>query len=101
MKPMPGRVLGPARYGVPLFAPNLPPDVQWVSMVEEEDVMLKGAMRDLGEASRRIRAARPLMREHALEADPAYLGLVAHLSEALEVTEAALRAASRLRVAAG
>ena len=66
-------------------------------MVEEEDAVLKGAMRDLGEASRHIRAARRLVREHALVDDPAYLGLVARLSEALEVTEAALREARRLR----
>ena len=51
--------------------------------------MLIGAMRDLGEASRRIRAARHLMREHALEDDPEYLRLVARLSEALDMTEAA------------
>ncbi len=66
-------------------------------MADEADAMLKGAMRDLGEASRRIRAARRLVREHALEDDPAYLGLVARLSEALEATEAALREARRLR----
>ncbi len=45
-------------------------------------------MRDLGEASRRIRAARHLMREHALEENPDYLRLVVRLSEALDVTEA-------------
>jgi predicted metal-dependent hydrolase len=66
-------------------------------MAHEGDAVLKGAMRDLGEASRRIRAARRLMREHELEDDPGYLRLVARLSEALEVTEAALREARRLR----
>ena len=70
-------------------------------MAQEENAVLKGMMRDLAEASRRIRAARRLMREHALEDDPAYLRLVARLSEALEVTEAALREARRLRDAAG
>ncbi len=64
---------------------------------EEVDAVLKGAMRDLAEASRRIRAARSLVREHDLENDPAYLGLVARLSEALEATEASHREARRLR----
>ncbi len=69
-------------------------------MADQEDAVLKGTMRDLGEASRRIRAARHLMREHALEDDPGYLPLVARLSEALDVTEAAHREARRLRDAA-
>jgi hypothetical protein len=71
------------------------------AMVDGEDTVLKGAMRDLGEASRRIRAARHLMREHALEENPDYLRLVARLSEALDVTEAAIRETRRLRDAAG
>jgi hypothetical protein len=66
-------------------------------MSDQEDTVLKGTMRDLREASRRVRAARRLMREHALEDDPRYLPLVARLSEALDVTEAALREARRLR----
>ena len=66
-------------------------------MADEMDGVLKGTMRDLGEASRRIRAARHLVREHELEDVPEYLGLVARLSEALDVTEAALREARRLR----
>jgi hypothetical protein len=66
-------------------------------MADEEDAVLEGAMRDLGEASRRVWAARHLMREHALEGDPRYLRLVARLSEALDITEAALREARRLR----
>jgi hypothetical protein len=66
-------------------------------MANQEDTVLEGAMRDLGEASRRIQAARFLLREHALEDDPGYLRLVARLSEALDVTEAALREARRLR----
>ncbi|HZF58277.1 MAG TPA: hypothetical protein VEZ19_07370 [Rubrobacter sp.] len=70
-------------------------------MADQKDAALKGTMRDLGEASRRIRAARHLMREHALEENPDYLPLVARLSEALDVTEAALREARRLRDAAG
>jgi hypothetical protein len=37
------------------------------------------------------------MREPALEDEPRYLPLVARLSEALDVTEAALREARRLR----
>jgi hypothetical protein len=65
--------------------------------MSDGDAILKGAMRDLGEASRRVRAARHLMREHDLEDDPRYLRLVARLSEALDVTEAALREARRLR----
>ena len=37
------------------------------------------------------------MREHALEGNPTYMPLVARLSEALDVTEAAHREARRLR----
>ena len=66
-------------------------------MADEADAVLKGAMRDLAEASRRIRAARRLVREHAMEDDPRYLRLVARLSEAMDVTEAAHREARRLR----
>ena len=66
-------------------------------MADEDNAVLEGAMRDLGKASQRIRAARHLMREHELEDDPGYLPLVARLSEALEVTEAALREVRRLR----
>jgi len=63
----------------------------------DEDAVLKETMKHLGEASRRIRASRHLMREHALEGNPDYLGLVARLSEALDATEAARREARRLR----
>ena len=70
-------------------------------MADEKDAVLKETMRDLGEASRRIRAARHLMREHALEDAPRYLPLVARLSEALDVTEAALREPRRLPDAGG
>jgi hypothetical protein len=70
-------------------------------MADQIDAVLKGTMRDLGEASQRIRAARHLMREHKLEDDPDFLPLVARLSEALDVTEAALRESRRLRDAAG
>ena len=70
-------------------------------MANQANAVLKAAMRDLGEASRRVRAARHLMREQALEDDPEYLRLVARLSEALDVIEAAHREARRLRDAAG
>jgi len=40
------------------------------------------------------------VQEHELIEDPDYLRLVARLSEALDVTEAALREARRLRDAA-
>ena len=83
-----------------LRAPNASRPVYVWSMVDEVDAVLKAAMRDLGEASRRVRAARHHMREHALEEDPAYLPLV-RLSEALDVTEAAHRETHRLRDAAG
>ncbi len=69
-------------------------------MTNEADAVLKAAMRDLAEAARRVRAVRRLMREHALEDDPAYMPLVARLSEALDVVEAAHREARRLRDAA-
>ena len=96
------------RYGGRSWFPNTglyghrtPRPVYSGSMADQEDAALKGTMRDLGEASRRIRAARHLFREHALEENPDYLPLVARLSEALDVTEAALREARRLRDAAG
>jgi hypothetical protein len=63
----------------------------------EDNAVLNGTMRKLAEASRRVRAARRLVREHALEDDPRYLRLVARLFEALDVAEAALREARRLR----
>ncbi len=63
----------------------------------DEDAVLKETTKHLGEASRSIRASRHLMREHALEGNPDYLGLVARLSEALDATEAARREARRLR----
>jgi hypothetical protein len=84
-----------------LYGHRTPRPVYSGSMADQEDAALKGTMRDLGEASRRIRAARHLFREHALEENPDYLPLVARLSEALDVTEAALREARRLRDAAG
>jgi hypothetical protein len=70
-------------------------------MANQANAVLKAAMRDLGAASRRVGAARHLMREQALEDDPEYLRLVARLSEALDVIEAAHREARRLRDAAG
>ncbi len=95
---MPGIALGPVFYGA--YGHRTPRRVYSGSMADE-DAVLKGAMRDLGEASRRVRAARRLLREAALDDDPQYLRLVARLSEALDVTEAAHREARRLRDAAG
>ena len=90
--------MAPAPYGFSMRRHYSPVrEVYSGSMSDQEDTVLKGTMRDLGEASRRVRAARHLMREHALEDDPRYLPLVARLSEALDVTEAALREARRLR----
>jgi hypothetical protein len=91
--------MAPAPYGSSMRRHYYSPvrEVYSGSMSDQEDIVLKGTMRDLGEASRRVRAARHLMREHALEDDPRYLPLVARLSEALDVTEAALRKACRLR----
>ncbi|MBA2712400.1 MAG: hypothetical protein H0U55_02450 [Rubrobacteraceae bacterium] len=63
----------------------------------DENAVLKETMKHLGEASRRIRASQHLMREHALVDDPGYVYLVARLSEALDVTEVALREARRRR----
>jgi hypothetical protein len=93
-----GRPRSPIRG---LYGHRIPRPVYSGSMADQKDAALKGTMRDLGEASRRIRAARHLFREHALEENPDYLPLVARLSEALDVTEAALREARRLRDAAG
>ena len=62
-----------------------------------EDAVLKETIKHLEEATRRIRASRHLMQENALVEDPNYLRLVARLSEALDVTEAARREARRLR----
>lgn len=63
----------------------------------DEDAVLRETMKHLVEASRRIRTSRHLVQEHELMEDPDYLRLVARLSEALDVTEAALREARRLR----
>jgi hypothetical protein len=63
----------------------------------DEDAVLKETINHLEEATRRIRASRHLMQENALVEDPNYLRLVARLSEALDVTEAARREARRLR----
>jgi hypothetical protein len=62
-----------------------------------EDAVLKETIKHLEEASRRIRASRHLMQENALVDDSKYLRLVARLSEALDVTEAARREARRRR----
>ena len=47
--------------------------------------------------SRRVRASRRLMLEHAMMDEARYLRPAARLSEALEATEAASRGARRLR----
>ncbi|MDQ3637596.1 MAG: hypothetical protein M3426_06320 [Actinomycetota bacterium] len=65
--------------------------------MSDQDAVLEELMEHLGEASRRIRASRRLLREHALDDDPGYLRLAARLSEALDVTETASREARRLR----
>jgi hypothetical protein len=62
-----------------------------------EDAVLEELMGHLGEASRRIRAARRLLLEHALIDEPRYLRLAARLSEALDATETASREARRGR----
>ena len=61
----------------------------------DEDAVLKEKLKLLDEAARHIRASRYLMREHSLDKDPNYLELVAQLSEALDLTEAARREARR------
>ena len=43
----------------------------------DEDAVLRETMKDLVEASRRIRTSRHLMQEHELIEDPDYLRLVA------------------------
>ena len=63
----------------------------------DEDAVLKETIKHLEEASRHILASRHLMQENALVNEPNYLRLVARLSEALDVTEAARREARRLR----
>ena len=65
--------------------------------MSNEDAVLKEMMKHLQEAARRIQASRHLMQEHALVEDPEYLRLVARLSEAIDVTEAAHRETRRLR----
>jgi len=66
-------------------------------MPNDEAAVLKEAIKHLQEATRRIRDSRHLLQENALVEDPNYLRLVARLSEALDVTEAARREARRLR----
>jgi hypothetical protein len=63
----------------------------------DEEAVLKETIKHPRETSRRIRASRHLTQEHALVDDPRYLRLVARLSEALDVTEVALRGAARRR----
>jgi hypothetical protein len=61
----------------------------------DEDAALKETIEHLGEASRRVRAARHLMPHRALVDAPNYLRLGARLSKALGATEAAHRGARR------
>ncbi len=63
----------------------------------QEGAVLEELMGNLGEASRRIRASRRLLVEHASDDDPGHLRLLARLSEALDATEAASREARRQR----
>jgi len=66
----------------------------------DEDAVLKEMHKHLGEAARRIRASRHLLQENELVEDPNYLGLLARVSEALDMTETARREARRQREAA-
>jgi hypothetical protein len=66
-------------------------------LVIDEDAVLKETIKHLGEASRRIQASRRLIQKQALVGDSNYLRLVAHLSEALDMTEVARRDARRRR----
>ena len=61
----------------------------------DEDAALKDTIEHLGEASRRVRAARHLMPHRALVDAPNYLRLGARLSKALDATEVAHREARR------
>ena len=61
----------------------------------DEDAALKETIEHLGEADRRVRAARPLMPHRALVDAPNYLRLGARLSKALDATQVAHREARR------
>ncbi len=63
----------------------------------DEEAVLEELMRNLGEASGRVRASRRLMLEHAMMDEARYLRLAARLSEALDATETASREARRQR----
>jgi|SRR5215203_2972140 len=63
----------------------------------DEDAALKEMLKHLEEAASRIQASRHLMQENELVEDPNYLGLLARVSEALDMTEAARREARRRR----
>jgi len=67
----------------------------WV--MTDEDAVLEELMGNLGEASKRIRASRRLLLEHAMMDESRYLRQAARLSEALDATETASREARRLR----
>jgi hypothetical protein len=61
----------------------------------DEDATLKETIEHLGEAFRRVRAARHLMPHRALVDAPNYLLLGTRLSKALDATEVAHREARR------
>ena len=63
----------------------------------DEDAALKEMLKHLEEAASRIQASRHLLQENELVEDPNYLGLLARVSEALDMTEAARREARRRR----
>ena len=63
----------------------------------DEEAVLDELMRNLGEASGRVRACRRLLLEHAMADDPRYLRLAARVSEALDATGTASREARRQR----
>ena len=65
----------------------------------DEDTLLKEMIKHLEEAARRIQTSRHLMQENELVDDPNFLRLLARLSEALDLTEAARREARRRREA--
>jgi hypothetical protein len=65
----------------------------------DEDAVLKEMIKHLEEAAKRIKTSRHLMQENKLVDDPNYLRLLARLSEALDLTEAARREARRQREA--
>ena len=62
-----------------------------------EDTLLKETIKHLEEAARRIRTSRCPLQKVGASSTPDYLRLVAQLSGALDVTEAARREPRHLR----